>query len=135
MDQTLRNKEILREFFALLGTPDIEGIKAFMAEDIQWVVPQDPSLSPLAGTRTKEQWEALYRGFLANMPAGVRYEIGGMTAEGDRVAVEAESHAETPRGHFNNRYHFLFELRDGKIVLAKEYADSLYMYLFPRQPA
>lgn len=134
MDQIARNKETLRQFFAVLGTDDIEGIKAFMADDLQWIVPQDPSMSPLAGTRTKEQWEALYRGFLTNMPSGARYDIVGITAEGDRVAVEAESHADTPRGHFSNRYHFLFQLRDGQITLAKEYADSLYMHMFTRQP-
>ena len=37
-------------------------------------------------------------------------------AEGDRVAVEAESHGELKNGKtYNNTYHFLFVFRDGKI--------------------
>lgn len=130
MDQIEHNKQTLRQFFDLLGTPDVEGLKAFMDDAIEWIIPQDPRYSPLAGGRDKQGWEMTYRGFLAKMPKGARYRIIGMTAEGDRVAVEAESLADTPKGPFNNRYHFLFVLKDGKIVRAKEYADSLYMHMF-----
>ena len=53
--------------------------------------------------------------------------------EGARVAAEVESNADTPAGPFHNRYHFLFEVRDGLVVVAKEYADSLYMYMFSKR--
>lgn len=134
MNTSDANKDVIAKFFQLLGTSDVEGLKSFMAEDLQWVVPQDPSLTPLAGARDKAGWEQLYRGFLSKMPGGVRYDVLGMTAEGDRVAVEAESYADTPRGPFHNRYHFLFRLRDGKILLSKEYADSLFMHSFTQPP-
>jgi ketosteroid isomerase-like protein len=53
------------------------------------------------------------------------FEILGMTAEGDRVAVEAESRFHTAKGRlYNNRYHFLFVIRDGKIVRFDEYLDT-----------
>ena len=56
------------------------------------------------------------------------YEILGMTVEGDRVAVEAESCFHTVRGAlYNNRYHFLFVVRDGKIVRCNEYLDTALM--------
>jgi hypothetical protein len=46
----------------------------------------------------------------------------GITAEGDRVAVEAESYGETASGKiYNNLYHFLFEVRGGKIQAVREY--------------
>jgi ketosteroid isomerase-like protein len=63
----------------------------------------------------------------------VTYTITGPTAEGDRVAAEVEGSADTPAGPFHNRYHFLFELRGGLIVVAKEYADSLYMHMFSKR--
>jgi ketosteroid isomerase-like protein len=51
--------------------------------------------------------------------------IHGSTAEGDRVAVEAEAYGELRNGKiYNNTYHFLFLFRDGKIFRAKEYNDS-----------
>ena len=53
------------------------------------------------------------------------FEILGITAEGDRVAVEVESRFHTVNGAlYNNRYHFLFVIRDGKIVRFNEYLDT-----------
>ena len=50
-----------------------------------------------------------------------------MTAEDDRVAVEAESMAKLVNGErYHNRYHFLFVLRDGRIQAVKEYLDTLH---------
>jgi hypothetical protein len=48
-----------------------------------------------------------------------------MTAEGERVAVEAESKGEHVSGQlYNNLYHFLFEFRDGELLKLKEYMDT-----------
>ena len=51
----------------------------------------------------------------------------GLTAEGDRVAVEAESYGEMATGKiYNNLYHFLLEVRDGKIHAVREYLDTMH---------
>jgi ketosteroid isomerase-like protein len=48
-----------------------------------------------------------------------------MTAEGERVAVEAESLGDHASGQvYSNLYHFLFEFRDGKLLSLKEYMDT-----------
>lgn len=60
---------------------------SLVTDDLRWIIPQLPEFSPLAGERTKEQWEGIYRGFLSRMPNGARYTVLGMIAEGDRVAV------------------------------------------------
>ena len=50
-----------------------------------------------------------------------------MTAEGERVALEAESHGTHKSGKkYNNHYHFLFRIRDGKIAEIREYADTAH---------
>ena len=50
-----------------------------------------------------------------------------MVAEGDKVAVEAESYAKTVTGGvYNNHYHFLITVRDGQIAGVKEYMDTLH---------
>ena len=47
----------------------------------------------------------------------MKFTIHSMTAEDDRVAIEAESYGEHASGKtYNNHYHFLMRLRDGKIV-------------------
>ena|GEM_PF-3098474 len=69
----------------------------------------------------------LVKGVGATMPKGLRITPKGLTAEGDRVAVEAESYGETASGKiYNNLYHFLFEVRDGKIQAVREYLDTLH---------
>lgn len=60
----------------------------------------------------------------------IHIDILGLTAEEDRVAMEATSwlkNRKTGRT-YNNFYHHLFRLRDGKIVLFKEYQDTLHLY-------
>ena len=52
---------------------------------------------------------------------------GSLTAEADRVAAEVESYAPLVNGKvYNNHYHMLFEIRDGKITVVKEYADTAH---------
>ena len=57
----------------------------------------------------------------------VASDAKGLTAEGDRVAVEAESYAKMKNGKtYQNTYHFLFIVRDGKIQSVKEYLDTIH---------
>lgn len=130
MHQPVKNKELMINFFKILGSNQVDRLTAYMDDEMTWIIPQDPKYSELAGSRSKSAWVTLYSGFLSKMPNGARYEVIGITAENDRVAVEAESFADTPLGPFHNRYHFLFVLRNEKIFIAKEYADSLFMYKF-----
>jgi len=65
------------------------------------------------------------------MPAfedgGMHFTVHALTAEGDRVAAEVESYAPTAYGTlYNNHYHMLFEFRDGRIAVVKEYGDTAH---------
>jgi ketosteroid isomerase-like protein len=54
-------------------------------------------------------------------------KVTGVTAEGDKVAVEAESHANMKSGKtYQNKYHFLITIQDGKIQAVKEYLDTAH---------
>ena len=56
---------------------------------------------------------------------GVRTTFGAITAEDDRVAVEAEIIGELPDGRvYTNVYHYLMWFRDGKVLRVKEYLDT-----------
>lgn len=55
----------------------------------------------------------------------ITIKVHGVTAENNRVAVEAESYAELIDGSvYNNRYHFLLEFEDGEIIRLMEYGDT-----------
>jgi uncharacterized protein len=127
------NKEILKRFISLLGTSNVDGVEALLAEDMIWVIPQRPEYSPLAGPRNKVEWDKLYRGFVESSGGSGKFSVVSMTAEDDRVAVEAVNRAETPFGLYENQYHFAFKMRDGLIVGATEYADSLAMYMMEKK--
>ena len=57
--------------------------------------------------------------------SGLKIDILGVTAQDERVAVEAVSNGRLRDGQvYNNHYHFMFELRDGKIAAIREYNDT-----------
>jgi len=94
--------------------------ESLVTPDVCWWVPG-------TGTMQKQDFLKLVEGF-GNLTKGdCKFVIHGITAEGDRVAVEAESTAKLINGDtYNNTYHFLFQFKNGKIQLAKEYNDSKY---------
>ena len=82
-----------------------------------WLSPPSLMNTLISGTFTKARIrEAAGRIFEA-FPQGIRFTIHAMTAEGERVAVEAESRGMHVSGKlYNNFYHFLFQFRDGQLV-------------------
>jgi ketosteroid isomerase-like protein len=52
-------------------------------------------------------------------------KVIGLTAEEDRVAVQATADAELTDGkHYHNDYHFLVLFRDGKVCFIYEYMNT-----------
>lgn len=55
----------------------------------------------------------------------VKGTIGGITAEGDRVAVECRGDVRFPDGRvYANQVHMLFTFRGDRIASVKEYGDT-----------
>jgi ketosteroid isomerase-like protein len=54
--------------------------------------------------------------------------IIGSVAEGNKVAVEAVGEMAFPDGReYHNTYHHLIEFREDRIILLREYFDTLYV--------
>ncbi len=121
------NKKIVLSFFENFSSGKMEQALAMMADNATWSVMGKPDKFALAGTKTKAQFTELVKGIGAAMPKGLRVTPKGVTAEGDRVALEAESYGETANGKvYNNMYHFLIEVRGGKIQAVREYLDTIH---------
>jgi ketosteroid isomerase-like protein len=119
------NKKIVLGFFENLSAGKVDDALALMADTGTWWV---AGKFDLAGTKTKAQFAELFKGLVGSMPKGLRITPKGITAEGDRVAVEAEGYGEVNNGKvYNNLYHFLVEVRDGKIQAVREYMDTLHV--------
>ncbi len=121
------NKAIVGKLMACLTASDIEGALDLLASDGRWWVGGKTELFPLAGYKNKEEMRELLSNLILPMPNGLKMTIKNMIAEDDRVAAEVESYGEAANGRlYNNEYHFLFILRDGLIVEAKEYLDTMH---------
>ncbi|WP_030382163.1 MULTISPECIES: nuclear transport factor 2 family protein [unclassified Streptomyces] len=125
---TERNKEIahrLVEGFSADG--DIDTTFALLREDAVWTVMAHPASFRLSGGMPKEQFVTHMTEFRKSTPGGLRMIVTGVTAEGGRVAVEAESTGTLSNGNVLNQvYHFLFEIEDDKVVAAREYIDTAH---------
>ena len=79
----------------------------------------------ISGSRGLDEIKSFAPAVLESFPNKLTFTIKNITAEDNRVAVEAESSGEHISGkHYNNQYHFLFELKDEKIYRLKEYMDT-----------
>ncbi|MDM4772037.1 nuclear transport factor 2 family protein [Solimonas sp. SE-A11] len=117
-----RNKQAAQAFFDILNRGDVPALIAAYAEDGRCVTMGNTLIS---GTYSRDQIAAAAGGIYQVFPQGIRFTIKAMTAEGERVAVEAESEGAHVSGQvYTNQYHFLMRFRDGKVVEFKEYMDT-----------
>ena len=64
----------------------------------------------ISGSRGLDEIKSFAPAVLEAFPAKLSFNINHITAEENRVAVEAESNGIHVSGkHYNNQYHFLFE--------------------------
>jgi hypothetical protein len=119
-----RNKALARRFVDAISRADVDAIVAAYAPNgTCWT----SGTLPISGTFTVEQIAAASRGVLTVFPEGLHFTIHALTAEGERVAIEAESYGKHASGKiYNNKYHFLLRARGGKIVEWREYMDTMH---------
>ena len=61
------------------------------------------------------------------MPNGVRVEVATVTADEERVVVEAGVHGTNAVGKvYDNKLVYVLDVRDGKIVHGREYLDTIH---------
>lgn len=125
---TEANKALVERFLETFSRGDVQGLVAMMTDDATWWV--SGKIEGLSGTYNREDFATLLEGAKgAFTDNALKLWPTGMIAEGDKVAVEAESHAPMHNGRvYNLLYHLLITVRDGKVAEVKEYCDTLTMY-------
>ena len=121
------NVQVVKAFFAAMGSGDEQALLALAAEDIEWVLPGKDW--PLAGT---------YRGH-AGLAALVKKESETIdmtlseprefVAQGDRVLVigVAAGTIRATKREFEDDWVFAITVRDGKLTSIREYIDTQAM--------
>lgn len=117
-----RHKQIARDFMDALSSGDPGRILACYGEGATvWTA----GSLPFSGLHPLSEVRALCEGLLGAFPDGLRFTVTALTAEGERVAIEAEGRGTHANGRaYHQHYHFLLVIRDGKVMQMKEYFDT-----------
>jgi len=122
MSEIERNKQVARAFIENMSNNNIAAIIESYDDDVKIYTMGNTLIS---GVVNKTQAKEFAGQVLGAFPQGIRFEVHNLTAEGDRVAIEAESFATHVSGkYYNNKYHFFMRLKDGLITEFKEYMDT-----------
>jgi hypothetical protein len=117
-------KQVVISFFDAFSNGRTEEAMALFADSATWWTAGNFGLS---GTKSKAALAEALGGIGTLLKGPIRVTPKAFTVEGDRVAVEAESQAERKDGkRYNNQYHFLIEVRNGKIERVREYFDTMH---------
>jgi uncharacterized protein len=123
-------KRIITESFTRYATDHLDPEKVFehFAEDCDWVIMGDTAMS---GRRTRAEMVAMLAAMPSLAEGGMDFDLTGWVIEGDRAAVEGTSRLMLKDGReYSNSYHWLIELKDGKIIRGREYLDTARMAAF-----
>jgi uncharacterized protein len=125
--RTAENKKVALTFLDNLSAGKIDAALELIADDVDWWLAGKPEQFALAGSKDKTQFAEMLSMIEAGMPNGIRLTITGVTAEGDRVAVEMNADGVSATGkEYHNQYHDLLEVRDGQIHAGREYLDTAH---------
>jgi len=115
------NKEIAWRYFELIGEGRIaEAQDLLLDEGTLW------SSGPRKAIPLSTQ-KATAADILRAVP--MKFTLLDAIAEGDKVALEIESHAKTEDGDdYNNVYVFIMTISDGKILHIREHADMHHSF-------
>ena len=123
------NKRLARQFIDRFTANDIAGALDLMTDDATWWLAGKPDHLPASGVYSKEQIGRLLRDMAGHLPNGLKMTVKGLVCEGDKVAMEAASYGELRNGRvYNQEYHFLLTIRDGRIKEVREYLDTQHVY-------
>lgn len=116
------NKQLARKLVEAMNRSDTQWFLDNYADDVMvWTMGN----TLISGQYDKGQVAAFADSIFDVFPKGIKFTIHSMIAEGDTVAMETESLGEHVSGKtYNNFYHMLVKIRDGKITLLKEYLDT-----------
>ncbi len=118
------NKQLVRDTWGAVSKGDVEGFMARLADDVTWTF---FGSHRFAGTfRGKDELVAkLFTPLGEVLADGIKVHIDTLTAEGERVVLEARGEAQTKDGRaYNNSYCIVVTVRDGRVSQVREYLDA-----------
>ncbi|WP_244936805.1 nuclear transport factor 2 family protein [Leptospira brenneri] len=118
------NKKIVTDFFNHLNERNMKEAFALLDDDLHWwILGNIPVSGDYDLKKISFGFKMIFRAF-----ENFQFTLKEMTAEEDRVSVVAESLGirKSTGKQYNNHYHFLFTLQEGKIRKVKEFFDTVH---------
>jgi ketosteroid isomerase-like protein len=118
------NKKLVKEFIVAMQNSNVEKLKTMITNDFSWWIIRKPEYLVTAGEHNKDYFLGFFKGGEL-FPEGPEFKVISIMAEDDKVSTEATFKAKTAMGTFyENTYHFLFIIENGKVKRMKEYMDT-----------
>ncbi|TGL88811.1 polyketide cyclase [Leptospira congkakensis] len=118
------NKKIVTDFFRHLNERNMKDAFELLDDDLHWwIVGNIPVSGDYDFKKITFGFKMIFRAF-----ENFQFTLKEMTGEEERVSLVAESHGirKSTGKHYNNQYHFLFSLNQGKILKVKEFFDTVH---------
>jgi len=122
------NKQVIRRYFDAVNKRDKAEILQLLTEDFVF---QGMGRHPdwMRYRWDREAFADAPRDMSTKMKQPITMRLLGMIAEGDRVAVQAESDCQMLNGKiYDNAYHFVFTIRGGRIAEVLEYCCTYTVF-------
>jgi ketosteroid isomerase-like protein len=119
-----KNIQIVKDFFAAIGSGDKQGLLALVAEDIEWIIPGGDW--PLAGTHRGHAGLARVLQKASDEVEMTYPEPPEFVAQGERVMVVgvATGKIKATNRTFRDDWVFAITVRNGKLTNIREYIDT-----------
>jgi ketosteroid isomerase-like protein len=121
---TQENSQVVKDFFAAIGSGDKQRLLSLVAEDIEWIIPGKDW--PLAGTHRGHAGLAAVLQKASEEIEMTYPEPPEFVAQGDRIMVVgvATGKIKATNKPFKDDWVFDITVRNGKVTNIREYIDT-----------
>ena len=123
------NENIVRNFFAVLSSGNLENVRKTLHADASWT----PMVKDVPGAGVHQPRDVIVDDFLAPVrgmfvEGDPKVVVNNIFASGNLVCAETRAHGKLSNGNdYDNLYCWVFEIRDGLVYAIREYMDSQYV--------
>lgn len=130
-DLTAQSKALVLRFCEHLNRREFNDMRLLLDSTATWFVLGRPDKVPYAGTLPAEEQVNNVSAMLGQFDS-FTFQVTGVTAEGQRVAVEAvtDGQGPDPSDRYRNIYIIQFVVAHGKIISVREFLDNFEVQHF-----
>lgn len=122
MSDLENNKALVCRFWEAFSASRFDDALGLLSDDARWWV---AGTTDISGTYSKQEFSELVNGVAEGTENGVQVTPTLLTAEDNRVSMEATSYGLMRDGReYKNIYHFMHEVDGDRITAVREYMDT-----------